>query len=146
MIDYKLIKSSNNDIDRLIEYKKRTIYEYAKDLTNDEIDEINSYVISEVPKSLDDYCNILVNAKIVGCLLLTDKDDGKLLDEIYLEEDYRNKGIGTDIIKRIIDSNKIVYLWVYKENVKAISLYSKLGFSIIDETDTRYYMKYVLMS
>ena len=146
MIDYKLIKSSNNDIDRLIEYKKRTIYEYAKDLTNDEIDEINSYVISEVPKSLDDYCNILVNAKIVGCLLLTDKDDGKLLDEIYLEEEYRNKGIGTDIIKRIIDSNKIVYLWVYKENVKAISLYSKLGFSIIDETDTRYYMKYVLMS
>lgn len=146
MINYKLIKSSTNDVDRLIEYKKRTIYEYAKDLTNDEIDEINSYVISEVPKSLDDYCNILVNAKIVGCLLLTDRDDGKLLDEIYLEEEYRNKGIGTDIIKRIIDSNKIVYLWVYKENVKAISLYSKLGFIIIDETDTRYYMKYVLMS
>ena len=141
-MNYILEKSSNKDIDRLIEYKKETIYEYAKDLSNEEIDEINSYVISEVSKLINDYLNIKVDNKIIGCLLLTNKDDGKQIDEIYLEEEYRNKKIGTNIIKEIINNNDIVYLWVYKENKRAISLYKKLGFNIIEETETRYYMKY----
>lgn len=139
---YKLSTSSNKDINRLIEYKKRTIYEYAKDLSNEKIDKINKYVTSEVPKLINNYCNIIVDNKIVGCLLLTNKDDGKLLDEIYLEEEYRNKGIGTEIINDILNNNDIVYLWVYKENEKAISLYKKLEFNVIEETESRYYMKY----
>lgn len=141
-MEYKLSKSTDEDINRLIEYKKRTIYEYAKDLSDEEINRINNYVNSEVPKLIIDYFNIIVDNKIVGCLLLTNKDDGKLLDEIYLEEEYRNKGIGTDIIKDILNNNDIIYLWVYKENEKAISLYRKLGFNIIEETESRYYMKY----
>ncbi len=141
-MEYKLLRSSNKDINRLIEYKKRTIYEYAKDLSNEEIDKINKYVTSEVPRLINDYCNIIVDNKIVGCVLLTNKDDGKLLDEIYLEEDYRDKGIGTKIIKNILNNNDIVYLWVYKENEKAISLYKKLEFYAIEETESRYYMKY----
>ena len=139
---YRISKSSDKYINRLIEYKKITIYEYAKDLSNEEIDKINKYVTSEGPKLINDYCNIIVNNKIVGCLLLINKDDGKLLDEIYLEEEYRNKGIGTEIIKDILNNNDIVYLWVYKENKKAISLYKKLGFNVIEETESRYYMKY----
>lgn len=141
-MEYKLLKSSSNDINRLIEYKKRTIYEYAKDLSDEEIYKINKYVTSEVPKLIDVYCNIMVDNKIIGCILLTNKDDGKLLDEIYLEKEYRNKGIGTEIIRDILGNNDIVYLWVYKENEKAISLYKKLGFNVIDETESRYYMKY----
>ena len=141
-MEYKLSTSSNKDINRLIEYKKRTIYEYAKDLSNEEIDKINKYVTSEVPKLINDYCNIIVDNKIVGCLLLTNKDDGKLLDEIYPEEEYRNKGIGTEIINDILNNNDIVYSWVYKENEKAISLYKKLEFNVIEETESRYYMKY----
>ena len=141
-MEYKLSTSSNKDINRLIEYKTRTIYEYAKDLSDEEINRINNYVTSEVPKLINDYCNIIVDNKIVGCLLLTNKEDGKLLDEIYLEEEYRNKGIGTEIINDILNNNDIVYLWVYKENEKAISLYKKLEFNVIKETESRYYMKY----
>ena len=48
------------------------------------------------------------------------------------------------INKDIIDSvNSNIYLWVYKDNVKAIKLYNKLGFRIKDETDSRYYMEYL---
>ena len=141
-MEYKLLKSTSNDINRLIEYKKRTIYEYAKDLSDEEINKINRYIASEVTKLIDVYCNIMVDNKIIGCLLLTNKDDGKLLDEIYLEKVYRNKGIGTEIIRDILSNNDIVYLWVYKKNDKAISLYRKLGFNVIEETESRYYMKY----
>ena len=141
-MDYKLIKSSNDDVNKLIDYKKKTIFEYADNLSQEEIDKINNYVNNNVPKLINNYSNIVVDNKVVGCLLLTNKDDGILLDEIYLEEEYRNKGIGTSIIKDIIANNSIVYLWVYKENIKAISLYNKLGFKVIEETESRNYMKY----
>jgi len=139
---YKLEKSSDKDIDRLIFYKKKNIYEYANNLSKDEIDRINNYVNNNVLKLIGNYCNIIVDDKVIGCLLITDHDDGKLLDEIYLEEEYRNKGIGTDIIKKVIYDNDIVYLWVYKENKRAVALYKKLGFNVIEETESRYYMKY----
>ena len=141
-MNYKLDKSSVDGIGRLIDYKNKTIYEYARNLSSDEINKINNYVEHEVPKLINNYFDIIVDNKIIGCLLLTDRDDGILLDEIYLEEEYRNKGIGTDIIKNVISNNDIIYLWVYKENIQAISLYKKLGFVVIEETESRYYMKY----
>lgn len=140
---YELIKSSINDIDKLIEYKKNTIYEYAKELDDTEINRINNYVENNVPKLINNYSNIVIDNKVVGCLLITSKDDGILLDEIFIEEDYRNNGIGTNIIKNILSNNDIVYLWVYKDNIKAINLYKRLGFKVINETDTRDYMKYI---
>ena len=63
-----------------------------------------------------------------------------MLDEIYIEKDYRNKKIGTNIIKDILKNNDTVYLWVYKDNKKAISLYKRMRFNICRSTDTRYYM------
>ena len=139
---YELVESSIKDIEILIEYKKKTIYEYEKNLTAEEIEKINSYINSKVRELINDYFIIMVYNKIVGCLLLTNKDDGILIDEIYLEEEYRSQNIGTSIIKDILNNNDIVYLRVHKDNKRAISLYKKLGFIIIDETDSRYYMKY----
>ena len=139
-MNYELVKSSNKDIDRLVEYKKKTVFEYAKALAREDIDRINNYIIKEIPNLINDYYNIVVNNKIVGCLLLTRKDNANLLDEIYIEKDYRNKKIGTSIIKDILKNNDNVYLWVYKDNKKAISLYKRMGFNICKSTDTRYYM------
>ena len=139
---YNLVKSNKAEIDKLIMYKKINIYDYAKDLKKEEIEKINNYVNLNVIKELDNYFNIVINDNVIGCLLLTKKDDGVLLDEIYIEKNYRNKGIGSDILKKITQENNIVYLWVYKLNTRAISLYKRLKFNIIDETENRYYMKY----
>ena len=141
-LNYILVKSSNDDVEKLIEYKKETVFKYANNLSEEEKNKINNYINNNIASEIKNYCNIVVDDNIVGCLLLIDKEDGKLLDEIYLKKEYRNKGIGTDIIKNIIKENNIIYLWVYKSNTRAISLYKKLGFSIIQEEKTRYYMKY----
>ena len=108
----------------------------------EEIDNIHDYVKRHVPIQLENYKIIYHNSDKIGCLLVESKDDGVLLNEIYLEESYRDKGIGTDIIRTVILKNNTVYLFVYKSNVRAVSLYLKLGFRMIEETETRYYMKH----
>ena len=139
---YELVQSSKNDVNKIKEYNKKTIYQYANDLSKEEIDEINDYVNKTVPKELANYQNIIIDDKMIGCLLVTNYEDGREIAELYLEEEYRSKGIGTDIITNIIKENNNIYLWVYKKNKKAISLYKRLGFIIIDETTSRYHMKY----
>lgn len=140
---YKLENASIKDIERIKKYKLNTIFEYAKDLDKKEVEKINNYVNKSIPKQIFEYKNIVLNNIIVGSFLITKNENGLLLDEIFIEEQYRNKGIGTSIIKDVVSkSNNNVYLWVYKDNIKAVNLYNKLGFNIKEETDSRYYMEY----
>ena len=143
-IKYKLVKASRKDIPRLIQYKKDIIYMYSKDLAEDERNKIDEYVITSVNEMFKDYYNIIIDDKIIGSVCIKDLENAKLLDEIYLEKEFRNNGIGTDIIMKLLKeiNNKNIYLWVYKENSKAVLLYKRLGFKIIDETESRYYMEY----
>ena len=140
---YKLENASIKDIERIKKYKLNTIFEYAKDLDKEEVEKINNYVNKTTPKQIFEYKNIVLNNIIVGSFLITKNENGLLLDEIFIEEQYRNKGIGTSIIKDVVSkSNSNVYLWVYKDNIKAVNLYNRIGFNIKEETDSRYYMEY----
>lgn len=141
-MEYDLIKATNNDIDFIKKAKLYNILKYAHDLTEEEILNINNYVEKSLLVEMSNYKIIVHDNKKIGCLLVTEKEDSITLDEIYLEEEYRNKKIGTNIIANILKSNSLVYLWVYKENTKAISLYKKMEFKVINETETRYYMEY----
>lgn len=141
-MDYKLINANRDNIKMIIKYKLNNIFEYAINLSNEEIDKIKNYVNNHVKAQFKNYKMISVDNKIVGCILVEKKDDGVLLDEIFIEKEYRNSKIGSDIIKKVLFHDSIVYLWVYKKNTKAISLYKKLGFIVNKETETRYYMKY----
>ena len=144
MIRYILVKAAKKDIPRLIKYKKDTIHMYTKDLSEDEKNKIDEYVTSSVHEMFKDYYNIVIDDKIIGSVLVKYIQEGKLIDEIYIEKEFRNNGIGTDIIMKLLkeSNNNNIYLWVYRENSKALSLYKKLGFKIIDETESRYYMEY----
>lgn len=140
---YKLENASIKDIERIKKYKLNTIFEYAKDFDKEEVEKINNYVNKTISNQIFEYKNIVLNNIIVGSFLITKNENGLLLDEIFIEEQYRNKGIGTSIIKDVVSkSNNNVYLWVYKDNIKAFNLYNKIGFNIKEETDSRYYMEY----
>lgn len=141
-MEYKLVNSSNDDIDKLISYKLDIILCQAENLDQNEIKMIYKYVNDNVTKELFNYKSIVIKNETVGSLLAFKKKDSLLLDEIYIEEKYRNQNIGRDIIKDLILKNDIIYLWVYKKNKGAIKLYKKMGFKIIDKTENRFYMKY----
>lgn len=141
--DYKLENATINDIERIKKYKLDTIFEYAKYLDKDEVEKINNYVNKTISTQILEYKNIVLNNIVVGSFLITKNENDLLLDEIFIEKQYRNKGIGGLVLNDIISNiTENIYLWVYKDNIKAIKLYKKLGFSIKEKTNSRYYMEY----
>lgn len=142
-VNYQLEPADNGDVERIRKYKLASILDYAGDLNQAELDRINRYVDEQLPKQLGYYQNVVCGGVTVGGILVRQIDDGLLLDEIFIEEKYRGRGIGSSVIKNILScSNDSVFLWVYKTNVDAIRLYRNLGFVVVDETNTRYYMAY----
>lgn len=141
-MNYVLKRATTSELDLLIKYKLASILDYADNLSEEEKTRIINYVNSSIPNVISEYQVIISNEQIIGCLHTTKHEDGILLDEIYIDKSYQNKGVGTNLIKSLMESEKIIYLWVYKENKKAIHLYQKLGFRILEETESRYYMQY----
>ncbi len=141
-MSYQLEESTEEDIETLKRHKFASVFSYAKDLTNEEKEKIENYVNEEIPKQIGKSQMIKKGNETIGSLFVRPYEDGVLLDEIYLEEEWRDKGIGTKLIKQVISENQIVYLFVYQENEKAISLYKRLDFKVIEETKERFLMKY----
>ena len=99
----------------------------------------------------DDRCLVAESGgRIVGAVWTRIMDDyGHLDDEtpsfaIALDKKYRGKGIGTDLMDRMImllkeAGYKQASLSVQKKNF-AVKMYLNTGFSIIDENDEEYLM------
>jgi ribosomal protein S18 acetylase RimI-like enzyme len=72
-----------------------------------------------------------------------DNEDNKNWLGIFISEKYRNKGIGNIIMEDLLEiSIDDVYLTVDKENINAIHLYIKIGFTIEKEENNHYLMIY----
>lgn len=140
--NYQLIPATINNLQLLKEFKLKTILNNEENISIEEKNKILKYISQTTSQYINDYQLIVVSNKIVGCLLLREYEDGKLLDELYLIPEYRNQHIGTSIIMKIISTFPIIYLYVYKENKIALNLYLKYQFKIIAETKSRYYMQY----
>ena len=111
--------------------------------------------IKDFGKSKDDYCLVAdFYGKIVGAVWVRilsgePKGYGHINEKtpefaISLFKEYRNQGIGTNLMNKMIDYLKDsgyaqTSLSVQKENY-AVKLYSNLGFEIIDEKDEDYLM------
>lgn len=111
--------------------------------------------IDNFGRQKDDYCLVAdFNGKIVGAVwvrILAGKikgfgyiDDKTPEFAISLFEEYRGRGIGTELMRKMIEYLKNkgysqTSLSVQKENY-AVNLYKKLGFKIVKETSEEYKM------
>lgn len=136
---YILVNATENNIELIKDIKLEMIFSSPDEFREEDVDKIKEYVDISVKEFLKDYKLVIINDSIAGIFFVRDFEDGVLIDEIYLYDEYRNKGIGTELINSVENPN--IYLWVYKNNKSAISLYEKLGFINVEETDTRYKMK-----
>ena len=123
------------DADRCDELLTKLIHDERQ--YNDTIDD-NYIVTNHFNKMLDDENIIIlayyINEIIVGYILIRRTSNNTcLLDGLYVEKEYRNKGIGksllTEAILRIKNMNiKYIDINVMYYNIIAKHIYEKLGF------------------
>lgn len=99
----------------------------------------------------DDWCFVAeVKGKIVGAVWVRIMDDYGHIDDdipslaISLYEEYRNLGIGTTLMRTMLQflkekGYKQTSLSVQKANY-AVNMYRKAGFEVVDENDGEYIM------
>ena len=87
---------------------------------------------------------IIFEGKDAGFLDVAERETETVLISIRLLPEFQNKGIGTKVIRDILnkshEKNKPVRLQVLKIN-PAKTLYNRLGFEIFGETETHFLMR-----
>ena len=65
------------------------------------------------------------------------------LDSLFLFPEFQGRGIGTAVLRHCQAVSPALRLFVFKENIRALSLYQKLGFEVTAEAGTtRYIMEW----
>lgn len=161
-MNYTIRLIKNNEIEILEEmlYQAAFVPEgqepFSRDIKN--IPEIRAY-IKDFGSRLDDICYVaLVDNKIIGAVWVRvitgdiigygNVDEHTPEFAISLFKEYRNMGIGTELMRTMIEHLRVngykkTSLSVNKANYAA-KLYEKLGFKIIEEREDDYLMVFEL--
>ena len=124
------MNATKKDIDVITSIKLVTMIDDVMDkkLSHEERKKIEEAIKKEIKEDYDKYQVIYVNKKRAGVYIAVPYKNGVMIDEIYLFDEYRNKGIGTSIINKIRESNNFTYIWLYKDNNDMYRFLKRLGF------------------
>jgi ribosomal protein S18 acetylase RimI-like enzyme len=90
---------------------------------------------------------VVLDGVDIGVLTLEERQTEVFLGQIYILPAYQNQGIGTRLIRSVLDDafaqELPVALRVLKSNPSARRLYERLGFEESDETETHHIMRAV---
>ena len=121
------LEKENNDY-----FRKWIIEEWKHHNTVDTIYQLRIIKPEELTfKENEEYFKIMFNNKMIGFIGIQNYPKEIYLYRFYIDENYRNKGIGTIALNKIIDlakeQDKDMSLEVIGENI-ARDLYERLGF------------------
>ena len=89
---------------------------------------------------------ITIAQKDIGYYQLEEDDKHVIVCDLIIDQNYQGIGIGSSILKEIIEAsivkNQVIKLGVFKMNQRAMKLYRRLGFKVVEESETHYMMKY----
>jgi GNAT superfamily N-acetyltransferase len=87
---------------------------------------------------------VIVDSSDAGWLQSTMHEDGLFVAQLFVDGPFQRKGIGTEVMHRLIGEaarvHQAVRLAVVKIN-PALRLYERLGFQTTHEDDRKFYMK-----
>jgi SAM-dependent methyltransferase/GNAT superfamily N-acetyltransferase len=143
-MDYMLMPAKEDDKQLIYGLKKDSIFQYVDEIWGwDEAYQVKDFNDNFV---LGNFQVIMLDGLKIGFIETFDNENLINISEIQIEKNYRCNGIGSDIIKKLIDKAcqqiKIITLGCFKKNAGAKSLYKKLGFDLKEETKTHFLLEY----
>lgn len=138
--NYLLRKATIEDYDFIYGVKKRTLRSHIEKIWGwDEEYQKKDFSESFIPSRNN---IILLNNVNIGVLEVTEENKIIYISELEILPEFQGKGIGSEILKNVLNygkrKGKKVQIGCFKINEGAKSLYLRLGFKIVDETETHF--------
>lgn len=139
-LSYK--KATKDDIEPVYKLCKQLIDKYEQ---TDAIDypKVLNWVRKKIESSVDEYTVVYADGVKAAYYHFFKNEKAQFeIDDLYVLPEFRNKGIGSEIIKKCCMSVDVpVILYVFIGNERAVSLYKRLGFTVIETIgNSRYIM------
>ena len=126
----KICPATNNDYSRLLEIWENSVRATHHFLKKSDIQFYKTIVPECFPKlALAAYK--INSGKIVGFLGVKDN----IIEMLFIDADYRGKGIGKKLVLYAIDNLSATKLDVNEQNPQAVEFYKHMGFKIIGRSD-----------
>lgn len=137
------ISANKDDIINIYNFSKELIDKY-EDIEHIQYDYVLKWIYQKIEKHIEEYTKVYQDNKHVGYYRFVKVDNKMEIDDLYVLDVYRNRGIGTKIIQKCLTSTDLpIFLYVFIKNDKAVKLYERLGFKIVEKIkDSRYIMEY----
>ena len=82
----------------------------------------------KIEKRIGEYTRVLWDGQTVAYFRFVPDGDRMELDDLYVLPAWRNRGIGTAILRRCRGEGKPIYFYVFTKNTRAVALYEREGF------------------
>lgn len=131
-MDLTYEKATDADIEQIFRFSKELIDRY-ENIQSIDYEKVLAWVRRKIEKNIQDYECVWWNGQKVGYYHFYRDHDRMEIDDLYVFPQYRDRGIGTRIIQKCCSETGLpVFLYVFIKNVRAVSLYQRLGFRIVE--------------
>ena len=141
-MDFELKPAQGVDIDFAFEAKRQAMGPYI--IQKWGWDETFQRKLHEQRYSEKPWFIVCLGSEPIGTVSIHELSEHTRFGEFYLLDEYRNKGIGSKILKEFLvecdEKSKCVVLEYLKWNPVG-SLYKRYGFEVISENDIHYFME-----
>mgnify|MGYP003304164683 CR=1 FL=1 len=131
------------DVERVYQLCEQLIHDYEI-IDRIDLDRVLRWVRKKIANCINEYTTVFVDGKKAGYYHFYKNEDGEYeIDDLYIFPEFQNQGIGSSVIRKCCSEvDGPVMLYVFIKNHRAVSLYKRLGFDVVETVnDSRYIMK-----
>ncbi|MBQ7754165.1 MAG: GNAT family N-acetyltransferase [Clostridia bacterium] len=120
-----------SDAPAIFAFAKELIETYETDPDLDLTMALN-WTKRKIEKRIDEYTRVLWDGELAAYYRFVPDGDRMELDDLYVLPAFRDRGIGTAVLRRCLACGKPVFFYVFTQNTRAVALYEREGFRRIE--------------
>lgn len=90
----------------------------------------------KIEQRIGEYTRVILDGETAAFYRFVPDGDRMELDDLYVLPAFRDRGIGTAILRRCVAAGKPIYFYVFSENTRAVALYEREGFRKVEDVSS----------